>query len=857
MGYVYAYAPNAEDLDCTGLCGALTPIECEHEEIAGGMSMLTMTHPFDPAGKWRHLKRGNIIKADVRVRTTPEIAGGQVVTYVEQWTVRDTATQAQRYVYSKATKGKKKKLLKPGTTVIVVQKGESRYKIKSGKVSGWIAHEALSFDLADTLPGTTDAIETVAPPWVIRSQLFEILEIETDTENNTITVYAPHISQSLKDNNTRYKNDEPLTAQEALDGIADNMDFENEFEFYTDIGDTRTSCDWTNVNPVQALLDLDEGFAPRWGAELVRDDYELYFLRRAGRDRGTRLEYGGELLGVNYRSSNEGVITAIKPTGVKKDGSLLYLTDDDDSPNNYIFSPYVNDYTRPRAYVLACDDCTVDKGKKQVTVEIARQRMREQTQRKFDEDQCDRPGTSLTVNFVLLGNTVEYEKYKGLKPIFLYDDVAIIDKPHGIEVQTKVKRIVWDCLHERVIEIELGDVREGAASIYSWQIPSLSGSKLLPGTVPGEALEDGTVPEEKLDFDFTEGIRLAKEQLERARDRIENTREWLNTVEGALRDTDGNVAALQITASEIRAGLWDAEDNIASLILQADQLSLDMEDAQENISTLERTATYTLDTLSDHAGSINSLFRDVNQLLSTIYDANTGLASQIQQLADRVAIRLHNPLVNSTFEAIIGNPSVGVQGSGLEFRYTDDPYQSRGTICAFKPQGIHTGGGLSIYGDVDLDLHAAADVYIATGGNNPEEIILNRQDRKIYATHALTVTSDARLKTDITDIDHGEELFDAIMPRQYRMIANGPDGRLQYGCIAQNVKAALEALGVQNTELLSEPADSEKMMGLSYEQFIALTMHKVKKMEARHQSQIEAFEARLVALERRDRHAET
>ena len=54
MGEVYVYDKWAEDFSTTGLCGALTPRSCQHEEIAGGMSAVTLEHPFDDLGRWKH-----------------------------------------------------------------------------------------------------------------------------------------------------------------------------------------------------------------------------------------------------------------------------------------------------------------------------------------------------------------------------------------------------------------------------------------------------------------------------------------------------------------------------------------------------------------------------------------------------------------------------------------------------------------------------------------------------------------------------------------------------------------------------------------------------------------------------------
>jgi len=95
MSEVYLYAKDADDFDCMGLCGALTPTKCEHEEIAGGMSELTLEHPIDDMGRHTLIQNGVIVKATVPVRTTPALNGTQHITTVELWTVKATANKAQ------------------------------------------------------------------------------------------------------------------------------------------------------------------------------------------------------------------------------------------------------------------------------------------------------------------------------------------------------------------------------------------------------------------------------------------------------------------------------------------------------------------------------------------------------------------------------------------------------------------------------------------------------------------------------------------------------------------------------------------------------------------------------------------
>jgi hypothetical protein len=102
MSRVYVFSPDNEDFSTVGECGSLTPTDGTFELIANGMSEIVMKHPLDKLGKYAFLQRDAVLKVEVPVRTTPEIESGQFVTQVESWTVMQTATKNQRYVYNKA-----------------------------------------------------------------------------------------------------------------------------------------------------------------------------------------------------------------------------------------------------------------------------------------------------------------------------------------------------------------------------------------------------------------------------------------------------------------------------------------------------------------------------------------------------------------------------------------------------------------------------------------------------------------------------------------------------------------------------------------------------------------------------------
>lgn len=112
--------------------------------------------------------------------------------------------------------------------------------------------------------------------------------------------------------------------------------------------------------------------------------------------------------------------------------------------------------------------------------------------------------------------------------------------------------------------------------------------------------------------------------------------------------------------------------------------------------------------------------------------------------------------------------------------------------------------------------------------------------RRLYCTEAVDVSSDARLKRDVSDL--GPELIDLLRPRQYWLIDH-PEKR-QFGLIAQEVLEALKALGIADADLYGD--ENPDSLSLRYEQLFAPMIAK----DQSQQRQIEALTKRLDALEK-------
>lgn len=174
---------------------------------------------------------------------------------------------------------------------------------------------------------------------------------------------------------------------------------------------------------------------------------------------------------------------------------------------------------------------------------------------------------------------------------------------------------------------------------------------------------------------------------------------------------------------------------------------------------------------------------------------------------------------------------------------------------------IGAGGGLSLSSVGTLIMSgASAYVYVGTDQNPAGaasfacHAIPNETNKyalgstayslrwtRLYCVQSVDVSSDARLKKDIVDLDGS--LIYKLRPRKFRLIDG--NGKLRFGLVAQEVKAALDELGIVDADLYGD--DNPESLSLVYEELIAPLIAAVQTQKGR----IDALEARLAALEER------
>lgn len=80
---IYVYPATCENFANTGLVGDLKPISAIFTEEKNGMSELKIRMPYDEYKKWKACQEGNILKAEVPVRTPPVIDNDEYATTTE------------------------------------------------------------------------------------------------------------------------------------------------------------------------------------------------------------------------------------------------------------------------------------------------------------------------------------------------------------------------------------------------------------------------------------------------------------------------------------------------------------------------------------------------------------------------------------------------------------------------------------------------------------------------------------------------------------------------------------------------------------------------------------------------------
>lgn len=521
QGLITIYDGSEKDFGARLGMGVLTPTACTVSEDAGGNYSLSMTHPLTEVS--RLIQPWALVRVPVPMSDTPAMDGsGGIVAGYEIWVVSATATglydrnyytrypewvggteyaqgayvrhQGRNYRckvpndYSIWVPGVwldlgtgdpvSSKSLPNGTRLYVSVAGTDwlTVKLATGE-TGYCKRADCTFVRVATQEDI-DSLKTTARS--IRAQVFRLTSVTVTDKDVTASGlhvsydYSMDVISGLSVTDTDLP-DAVLDLKACILGVTDIPGI-----YCESTGVTVTTAWAAGISPVEAILSPDDGLITQARARLIRDNWEFFLLENDGEDRGVRLVYGINLMGVTWRRDFSSVITRVIPVGMASDGTPLYL-----DGVIYVESDLVGSYPIP-AYEYLSTGVKVgdrDPDGNPYTVETARAEMRRLAECRFADDHADEPQVELTVSFVQLGTTEAYAQYKALERISLYDWVTIEHPDLGLSTRAQVKSYQWDAITQSFISVTLGDV-------FHHDTSALAGWNIADGTITPRKLSE-------------------------------------------------------------------------------------------------------------------------------------------------------------------------------------------------------------------------------------------------------------------------------------------------------------------------------------------------------------------------------
>ncbi|MFR6535285.1 MAG: tail fiber domain-containing protein [Oscillibacter sp.] len=380
-------------------------------------------------------------------------------------------------------------------------------------------------------------------------------------------------------------------------------------------------------------------------------------------------------------------------------------------------------------------------------------------------------------------------------------------------------------------------------------------------------------------------------QKENVNDKVETMQDYLFMLVEQLRYTLHNLdlSNMNKTAADgfvktitqpIYAEIKNAEGSITQLGVTADGLAARIGDAEGNITQLQATAKGLQASVSNLNGSVTNLTADVN-----------GIRTQVR---GKIGTSEAQTLIDQSLNGITLSATSGESGTIFKLMYDGavlastgsvdlyvDAVNIYGTLTATEIEGdritVRNDAGRRC-GDIYTEYASTADYKMtleskamelnATSGNlylsgNNGRSALNfdydfidcrgdfapNADNRynlgapnfvwsaIYCSTNELNGSDRNIKNSIEALpEKYVRMFELVEPKRYKL-NNGTSGRFHTGFIAQEVKDAMRACGIESKEFAGWAAakreDGSETYFLRYSEFIPILWAKVREQEER------------------------
>ena len=281
-------------------------------------------------------------------------------------------------------------------------------------------------------------------------QPFRIYAISTPL-NRIVTINAAHISYDLSGYVVN-----PFSAEGAvlaINRLKTSSTVDVPFNFLTDLTNTN-SIEIDVPRSIRNIIGSD--ILETYNCYLYYDCFDVYFKTNRGENNGVTIRYGKNLIDIRQEENNSNVYTSVYPywkgrvEGSNENGNELVevlMT----LPEKIVNVPGNFNHTNTLALDLSSEF-------EEIPTE---DQMRSATNSYIETYDIGVPMVSISIDFMQLTNSTEYEEYRLLDQVMLGDVVNVIFEDANIQTSAVCVKTVYDLSMNKYSTIELGSSFKG------------------------------------------------------------------------------------------------------------------------------------------------------------------------------------------------------------------------------------------------------------------------------------------------------------------------------------------------------------------------------------------------------------
>lgn len=356
----------------------------------------------------------------------------------------------------------------------------------------------------------------------------------------------------------------------------------------------------------------------------------------------------------------------------------------------------------------------------------------------------------------------------------------------------------------------------------------------FPAEKEGQSLEEQVRELRDYSYQLLEYLRYALQHLDPSNFNEKEMEAWITKpIRAEIKDVDGNMAQLVLTAEQFATRLQDAEGNVSQLQQTAQGIQTAVSNQSGQISSIQQTASGIQTTVADLSGKYSSLKQTVDGFDFTGVVTFDDLEDELDGYATENDLKRGNTVISG---GCITTGTIDLQEVQLANNY--------GSLeMASGSNGTTGTTGAALIGPDD------AIYFIVTNSAcrlTAEDNNFYVSETRIHADIDLDVGSDERLKDTIEhDVaERYEEAYRKLQPARFKY-KNGTSDRFHTGFIAQEMEQAIADGGLTNQDLAALVQGEDGMYAIRYAELIALNTAMIQKL----MDENDALKDRVAALE--------